>query len=920
MAQFQRHFVQDLTKPLIVRQCGDLGFSGDNLSDVISVDLYTDGVAYSGGGDCAGACICPDGSTVALTGSVSGKTASVTLTEDCFAIPGQIGIAIRVTSGTTKTTVLKAIYNVEQFATNNPVDPGSRISLDVGDLIDRIDTAVESIPASADQLKAAMAPNFSSTVAYPAWSYVWYNGNLYRFTTYHDKGSWIGTDAVYVALGNDVAEAKSAVEDMGTVSVDGIPLTVGHMLDSGKWGQLSGGSYQHFVFPVSSGDVVNFKCTVRGTVVAFVTNYSFPLTSSTNISYSAATGFTTKITITANTLYEWTAPSDAKYLIVEKVYSSSDVGISVFSVNGYDNTKKLNAQIVDIQNELTDVSNTFETKDELIQSTKDALRYMHGASGITWENGTLDKDTGVFGPSNTSIVSSFIDLHNRNLYICLPEDGSITVKLYYYSTDSESGFGTSGTKKTASYVTTNGTYRYCRVLMYYTSIEKARDDDLRQKAFFLFGYADNYRGKIGQLGVTAFSQCTDEGYYSFIASDLSNLSDAPIDLASGGILFTYTHFGSFTLYQAIYDTSGNKYVRYGTGRFTKTGKSQEDLTITPTFEIGAIVSSNGLNADPPGTKRVRMVDTIEINGGFSLEIPSGMKAEIITYTSQTPIGTDNRGETSFGFLTEGTYLFYPRYAETYFRIYGGYTDDRTITDANVGSQFKMTYFDNADSPKWLALGDSITQGFYSYNNGSSDTFARTLNCWAGIAANKANLRLVNYGVGGSGYVENGTVLDMKNAKDHVTGVDFSGFDCVTLAWGVNDWKGDQNVGSVDSVSGDGTICGNMKYVIETILADNPLIKIFVVTPLNCAGYSKNYGTKATNWGLGYSFANSGTLENVFQAEKAIAEYYGVQLIDQTHQSAVNRENLLTVLFDGVHPSMSCHAVLGAEMAGKITFK
>ena len=219
MAQFQRHFVQELTKPLIVRQCGDLGFTGDNLSDVISVDLYTDGEAYSGGGTCAGACICPDGSTVALTGAVSGKTASVTLTEDCFAIPGQIGIGIRVTTGTTKTTVLKAIYNVEPFSTNNPVDPGSRIALDVGDLINRIDAAVESIPASADQLKAAMAPNFSDTTPYPSGAYVWNNGTLYRFTTAHAAGSWTGTDATAVALGNDVADLKSATSEHAGITL-----------------------------------------------------------------------------------------------------------------------------------------------------------------------------------------------------------------------------------------------------------------------------------------------------------------------------------------------------------------------------------------------------------------------------------------------------------------------------------------------------------------------------------------------------------------------------------------------------------------------------------------------------------------------------------------------------------------------------
>ena len=262
MAQFQRHFVQELTKPLIVRQCGDLGFTGDNLSDVISVDLYTDGVAYSGGGTCAGACICPDGSTVALTGSVSGKTASVTLKEDCFAIPGQIGIGIRVTTGTTKTTVLKCIYNVELFATNNPVDPGSRITLDVVDLINRIDAAVESIPASADQLKAAMAPNFSDTTAYPAGAYVWYNGTLYKFTTAHAAGSWTGTDATAVALGNDVADLRSSFHYRG-IDISTQNWDRGFINDSGNYQLNSNFRYSLSKTPTNGKRKVQIVCPVE---------------------------------------------------------------------------------------------------------------------------------------------------------------------------------------------------------------------------------------------------------------------------------------------------------------------------------------------------------------------------------------------------------------------------------------------------------------------------------------------------------------------------------------------------------------------------------------------------------------------------------------------------------------------------------
>ena len=196
MAQFEKTFVQDLTQDIKIRQCGTIVFNADNLSNVISVELYNGTEPYSGGGTVAGAVICPDGATVPLTGTLSGNVASVTLTGDCFAIPGQIGIGIQVISGSTKTTVLKANYNVELFETDDMVDPGSRITASVGQLVADIEAATAEIPASdMAALMAGIAPTFSTSTAYPAGAYVYYSGTLYRFTTAHAAGSWTGTDA-----------------------------------------------------------------------------------------------------------------------------------------------------------------------------------------------------------------------------------------------------------------------------------------------------------------------------------------------------------------------------------------------------------------------------------------------------------------------------------------------------------------------------------------------------------------------------------------------------------------------------------------------------------------------------------------------------------------------------------------------------
>ena len=217
-AQFTKHFVQDLTQDIKIRQCGTIVFNADNLSNVITVDLYNGTEPYSGGGTVAGAVICPDGATVALdNGTLTGNVASVTLKADCFAIPGQIGVGVQVISGSIRTTVLKAIYNVELLSTDNMVDPDSRITASVTQLVADIEAATADIPASdMASLMSGIAPTFSTSTSYAAWAYVYYSGTLYRFTADHAAGSWTGdppTDATAVVLGNDLGIQVSTLKN-----------------------------------------------------------------------------------------------------------------------------------------------------------------------------------------------------------------------------------------------------------------------------------------------------------------------------------------------------------------------------------------------------------------------------------------------------------------------------------------------------------------------------------------------------------------------------------------------------------------------------------------------------------------------------------------------------------------------------------
>jgi lysophospholipase L1-like esterase len=282
--------------------------------------------------------------------------------------------------------------------------------------------------------------------------------------------------------------------------------------------------------------------------------------------------------------------------------------------------------------------------------------------------------------------------------------------------------------------------------------------------------------------------------------------------------------------------------------------------------------------------------------------------------------------------------------------------------------------------RWFALGDSITEGWTSaVDTSASSGYKQFKNTnederWVNIVAQKNGYEMTNYGVGGTGYY-----WAANNAKVQVDAIDFSKCDFVTLAYGCNDWKYDGSViGSEEDLpqtvfaSSDGnnsiiidsdtasdaivykngvlltpstdysisngylnltantvkrdcfeiyksseSMVANMAYCIKKIIRDNPYCKIFAITPINC----RSLGTYATNWGVSYTgTAGCGkSLEYVYQMQKIVCEAYGIELIDMTHNSIVNRENIRTMLADYVHPTVECHAVLGRELARKIKF-
>ena len=233
----------------------------------------------------------------------------------------------------------------------------------------------------------------------------------------------------------------------------------------------------------------------------------------------------------------------------------------------------------------------------------------------------------------------------------------------------------------------------------------------------------------------------------------------------------------------------------------------------------------------------------------------------------------------------------------------GDTPTQPPTEPTVPTE-PRTLDDNGDGyVNWFALGDSITQGYYSViENGSGTLKFDSKQVWSALLAQETGWRLVNSAVGGSGYVHAGTVLDKLSGRDHIDRMTFAPAELVTLAFGVNDWKGNQPLGSMaDDVQTGGTFYSNMRYCIEKIRNENPDAEIVVISPMNCS----RFGNAESNWGLGYRFSRNGTLEDIFTAMQEICDYYDLPLIDLLHNEEINGD-IRNWFPDGVHPSLEKH--------------
>lgn len=269
----------------------------------------------------SGVLLRPDNTDVALTCSVSGGVVSATLPANCYDVPGRFGLTIFITSGSSKTAIYAAVGTVTRTSSGT-VAPGT--SQSVVDLINAINAAVNSIPASYSALLADIAPTYSDSALYSVGQYAWYDGDLKRcivpITTAESYTAAHWTSAV---LGQDVSDLKSAINlSLGKVKAldfENATVLSGIIMSNNKW-STTNGYYKSYKFTVSNAVSLHIKANANeDAVVGLLKNDTLVNNTTPNF----CEGISGRISVTSGGEQDIPIPNDCTTIIVEKSGSSN---------------------------------------------------------------------------------------------------------------------------------------------------------------------------------------------------------------------------------------------------------------------------------------------------------------------------------------------------------------------------------------------------------------------------------------------------------------------------------------------------------------------------------------------------------------------------------------------------------------------
>ena len=725
---------------------------------------------------------------------------------------------------------------------------------------------LDGLKAVYDSTKAMAATTEASATASTAHaveSYFILSGVLYQTTADIASGGTItpGTNCKAIALCDEVSTIK---DGLNLSSVKMYPHVYGNLSGSG-WNNLNQ-NYQHIVIPIKSGDEISLAMGDGTLYYAVLKSYNGP---SGAVDFSAYTGFTSRKEVNTTTPYaSFIVPQDANYLLLQVRYNTYKYPSSLI-INGSEYAKDARAVMTGIDNK--------------------CKQHFTGADVLPFSE--MDEYYGY--PNNEKKWGNFYGTYKFKVIAC----------------GANSSFSITAGSNAVSY----------GILKSFTIPDQGA----------AVPYSDNTSWnsrKTVAAGETVTDTTPSDGNYLLIVTLNNGTPTVPASIIINGIDYIKTVYGN--LKEAVSVINGNLQEKLDMDDAKKI--IFDGIYQPQSWESGTFTQTVGQQStNSASTKRQRMVAAVKYPYPITIMTDGVFSTDLALYDDDLIL------RRKFTYSTETKYVA----ANTYFRlIIADAVDDTTNISAytsayiNAHVSVKNNQIANLVEPgvNWCAMGDSITEGYVSYwddveEKGTSKI--DRLNGWAYKAARINNWNLTNLGIGGTGWdkptnEQEQQGVDTTSAHYVARHTDFTPYNLVTLAYGINDWKDNRVTGSIDDpYSTPTTTIGGMRATLDAIIDSNPHCKIIVILPLNCMGYHFEFidDPPTYNWALGYSFSNSGTLEQFVQALISVCDYYGIQYIDMTHYSCINRNNIQDCLTDGVHPNEETHEILARELCRKITF-
>lgn len=845
--------------------------NGGHTFQISGVDSNGESLALSG--TIAASFLRPDQTTVGISGSVSGGVASVTLSEECYGVPGRFGLVIFMTSDGKKTAIYSCVGNVARSSTD-AVAPG--VAADVVDLINEIQMAVDTIPASYSALMADIAPTYSSSALYAVGDYAWCEGDLKRCIVPITVGeTYTPAHWTSAVVGDDVSALKSAINTLDE-TVNGDPggytinlfnpndpdlISTGYINQNNTYVQ-HGSFFETGYIACESGDTFTFvndgaKLTGGRIVCYYDENKDF-------VSSNANAQMPT-ITI------------------------ASDSSIKYFRIS--------------MQNQDKDTLMIVKNDTSIHEYVPYYIEPVPGLTDIVSEHGTeIDAITDATSSDVGKVltVKTVEDGKVAEWQFSEPQTAEDTLSIMDKFSLLEGDYYTNKFDKdhiTNGYINSDGTIT--------TSGGWALTDYLPVRPGDVIRIVNN--GAL--LSVTNASVGTYSANRTWISlvNGVGNPFTVPQDAEYRYIRFPFGISGVDTSKitvtindTTLYTTPPTYHKQDSVFHLIDDNESDQDhvnsiyacsyFNSVPeqiTVNAGGYLKSDGTVGTLSDT-RFKYTDFIEIiSTAYKVTVSAG----------STPYGVcfydKNQNFISYDLHTnsivdyEDVTLTIPENAR-YFRLSSFITTPSTRKAIVINDLYSIVtenMGNNYIGKKCAQLGDSIT--WYDGHTQTIDGQTVAVKGYASYLREKG-IVVDNYGVSGACITNLSTYTDVCETVDSI---DFTEYDLCTIAAGVNDYDfWNSPIGDFANSSFDkGVFTQAYQYIIETILAQNKTIKIILCTPLQ-----ETHKTTANTQGK--------YLKDYADRIKEIGAYYSLPVLDLYNEGGLNKINMATLTIDNLHPN------------------